>query len=342
MMQPEQRQLVPGVYMLEVPFPPGWFPPDAPPATLCYLVKMPEGWLMVDCGFNHDYSFDSLCQQLASLRISLKDIRLLLVTHFHPDHFGLAGRIKAATNAKVIMHREDWNMVRFMVQSTEAWSKEQVLQWATSIGVPSSELGGYENLMTFGRMLFPAGLEPDTLIDGAEGPLGEMGFLRTILTPGHTPGHICLYDERNKVLFSGDHVLVGITTHIMPSYLGSENQLGQYLSSLRRVRELDVKMVLPAHERPFDHLDRRVDELLEHHRQRLGQVLVAVGSCPSSPWMIASQVEWVGGAWGQMDAMNRMLAIQETLAHLHLLQHEGRVTVVQESGLSLYRLGHAG
>ena len=328
--------------MLEVLFPPGWFPSDAPAATLCYLVKMPEGWLMVDSGFNHDYSFDSLCRQLDSLGISLEDIRWLLITHFHPDHMGLAGRIKASSGARVFMHREDWNMARFMMQSTEAWSTEQILQWARSIGVPPSELGGYGNLVTLSRMLFPSSLEPDTLIDGAGGPLGEMGFLRTILTPGHTPGHVCLYDERNKLLFSGDHVLVGITTHIMPSYLSSENQLGQYLASLRKLRQLDVKMVLPAHEKPFDHLDRRVDELLEHHRQRLGQVLAAVGSHSSSPWAIASQVDWVGGLWGQMDAMNRMLAIQETLAHLHLLEQEGRVAVVEESGLSLYRLRDAG
>src|SRR4030042_5592986 len=93
--QPQPRQLAPGVYMLEVLFPPGWFPPDAPAATLCYLVKMPEGWLMVDSGFNHDYSFDSLCRQLDSLGISLQDIRWLLITHFHPDHMGLAGWVKA-------------------------------------------------------------------------------------------------------------------------------------------------------------------------------------------------------------------------------------------------------
>ena len=324
--------------MLDVPFPPGWLPPDAPAGTLSYLVEEEGGWLMVDSGFKDDACFDALCQQLAVLGTSLKDIRWLVLTHFHPDHFGLAGRIKAASDTRVVMHRQDWDVAQFIMKSAEEWSIDQVMQWAKSLGVATSELEGYQQMVSLGKVLFPKDVEPDIVLEGEEEPLGERGNLRAILTPGHTPGHICVYDERNKFLFSGDHVLLGITTHIAPSFLTSDNQLGQYLAALQKVRRLDAELVLPAHEEPFADLSRRVDELLEHHEQRLEQVLAAVRDHPSSPWEIASKVEWTVGLWEQMDALNRLLAIQETLAHLHLLQERRRVAIVEEGGLSLYKV----
>ena len=340
-MKEQPTQLAPGVYMLEVPFPPGWLPPDAPAGTLSYLVEEEEGWLMVDSGFNDDTCFDALCQQLAALGTSLKDIRWLLLTHFHPDHFGLAGRIKAASDCRVVMHRNDWDMAHYIMKSAQEFHIDEATEWLRSLGVPPSHLGRYREVVISGRMLFPTYLEPDIVLEGEEEPLGERGRLRAILTPGHTPGHVCVYDEGNKFLFSGDHVLIGITTHIAPSYLTDDNQLGQYLAALQKVRRLDVELVLPAHERPFANLSRRVDELLEHHEQRLEQVLGAVRDHPSSPWEIASQVEWTVGLWEEMDAMNRLLAIQETLAHLHLLQERGRVATVEQGGLSLYELQNA-
>jgi len=341
-MKEKPSELARGIYMLEVPFPPGWMPPDAPPATLSYLVEEERGWLMVDSGFNHDACFDSLCQQLAALGISFKDVRWLLITHFHPDHFGLAGRIKAASGAKVVMHQEDWNLARFIVESPEEWAIDQIAQWFRSLGVPPSELVGYRQVVTFGKMLFPKNSEPDILLQGEEERLGERGHLRAILTPGHTPGHLCLYDEKNKFLFAGDHVLSEITPHIAPIDLAGHNQLDQYLKSLHKLQRLEVKLVLPAHEKPFTHLSQRVDELLQHHKQRLEQVLAAVRHHPLSPVEIASQVEWMVGLWEQMDAMNRLLAIQETLAHLRLLQENGRVTTVEKDSLTLYKLVNEG
>jgi len=326
-----------GVYMLEVPFPPGWFPPDAPAGTLCYLVQQEGGWLMVDSGLNDETCFDALCQQMDALRIPFTDIRWLLITHFHPDHFGLAGRIKAASGATVIMHRKDWDMVQFVTEAAEEWSADRFVEWARSLGVPSPELEEYGKVIGFGRGLFPAGAEPDVLLEGEEEPLGNSGHLRAILTPGHTPGHVCVHDEERRFLFAGDHVLVGITSHITPSILGGDDQLGMYLSALQKVQRLDVELVLPAHEEPFNHLSQRVDELLEHHERRLEQVLDAVRRQPSTLWQIASQVEWTVGLWEGMYGIDRLLAMQETLAHLHLLRNRGRVTATEENGVSIYR-----
>lgn len=322
--------------MLEIAFPQGWFPPDAPAATLCYLVRQRQGWLLVDSGLKHHSCLDSLRQQLAALNVSPRDIKWLLVTHFHPDHFGLAAEVKAMSGAQIILHRLDWEVLQMITEATSGASGETFNRWVTSLGVQQHELDGYERVFEFGTALFPGDAEPDLLLEGDSQSVGDMG-LRAVLTPGHTPGHVCVYDEENRLLFSGDHVLTGITTHITPGILSDDDQLGRYLEALENVRSLDVQMVLPAHENPFERLGERVGQLLEHHEQRLQQVLAPIGRDASSARDIASQVEWVVGLWEQMDGINRLLAIQETLAHLRLLQERGAVITTEKDGVNLYR-----
>lgn len=322
--------------MLEIAFPQGWFPPDAPAATLSYLIKQRQGWLMIDSGLKHHSCLDCLRQQLAALNVSPREIKWLLITHFHPDHFGLASEIKAMSDAQIIMHRLDWDVLQLIIKAAGGLSSETFNRWVTSLGVLPHEMDGYDRVFQFGIALFPADVEPDLLLDGEDQPVGDTG-LRAILTPGHTPGHICVYDEENKLLFSGDHVLTGITTHITPGILADDDQLGRYLESLQRVQSLDVRMVLPAHESPFAGLGERVGQLMEHHERRLQQVLAPIRQDALSAREVASQVEWVVGLWEQMDGINRLLAIQETLAHLRLLQERGAVTIAEKEGVNLYR-----
>ena len=324
--------------MLKVPLLISFVERDDPFATLSYLVQTRDGWLMVDNGYNDKGAFDRLRQQLDSLGIALQDIRWLFLTHYHPDHSGLTQRIKEASGARVIIHQDDWNILRNAVGSSDIWNLDGLVEWAKSLGVPPTELQRFYDMASFGRQLFPRGLEPDVVLQGEENTVAGEPHLRAILTPGHSPGHICLYDERNRVLFSGDHVLVEITPHISPSHLTSYNQLGQYLQALQKIRPLDVDLVLPAHERPFDYLARRVDEILDHHRQRLEEVLVGLSTHASTPWDLASAVHWDVGQWDEMDATNRVLAVRETLAHLELLESRGQVIQDATGGVGLYSL----
>ncbi len=328
-------EVAPGVFMLSITFPKGWFPPDAPAATLCYLVRQRDGWLLVDAGLKHHSCLELLRQQLKALNVSPRDIRWLVVTHFHPDHFGLCSEVKAMSGARIIMHRTDWEVLQLIIKTAGGWSSETFDRWVTSLGALPQELDSYDRVFEFGTALFPKDVEPDQLLDGEDQAVGDTG-LRAILTPGHTPGHICIYDEKSKLLFSGDHVLLGITSHITPGILSDDDQLSQYLKSLERVRALDVRMVLPAHENPFVHLKERVGQLLEHHEKRLQQVLAPIRHQALSARDIASQVEWVVGFWEQMDSINRLLAIQETVAHLRLLQERGLVSAKEKEGVVLY------
>jgi glyoxylase-like metal-dependent hydrolase (beta-lactamase superfamily II) len=291
---------------------------------------------MVDSGLKHSSCLESLRQQLVLLNISPGDIRWLLITHFHPDHFGLAAEIRAMSGAQIILHRLDWEVLQLITRAAGGLTSEEFNRWVTSLGVLPHELDGYARVLEFGTALFSADVEPDMLLDGEDQPVGDTG-LRAVLTPGHTPGHVCVHDEENRLLFSGDHVLTGITTHITPGILSDDDQLGCYLESLQRIQSLDVRMVLPAHENPFPRLSERVGQLLEHHETRLQQVLAPIRHHAMSARDIASQVEWVVGLWEQMDGINRLLAIQETLAHLRLLQGRGVVVATQKEGVNLYR-----
>lgn len=340
-MNKEPVQMLDGIYMMEVPLLTSFLEREETPTTLSYLVKTGDGWLMVDTGYNDKGAFDALCQQLDTLGISMKDIRWLFLTHYHPDHSGLALRVREASEAKVILHQDDWNLLRNAVGSDEEWTLDGLVEWAKSLGVPQEVLERFYTMATFGRALFPKGLEPDIVLRGEENPVAGEEHLRAILTPGHSPGHICLYDTKNKVLFSGDHVLVGITPHISPSHLTSYNQLGQYLDSLRKVRPLEVDLVLPAHERPFTYLAQRVDEILEHHRERLEEMISALSGHPSTPWEVAGEVHWDVGSWKEMEAANRVLAVRETLAHLQFLESRGQVVMVESDGLNLYKLANS-
>ncbi|MBM4445503.1 MAG: MBL fold metallo-hydrolase [Chloroflexi bacterium] len=341
-MKDKPRQVAPGVYMLEAPFSLGLGSRNEESLTLCYLVHQAGGWLMVDSGYNDRGCYDALCQQLDALGISLRDIRWLVITHYHPDHSGLSALIRAASGARVVLHRDDWNILQSIVGSSEEWNIHGLIPWVKSLGVPPTEIDGFRQMATFGRRLFPMGLDVDVLLQGEENPVGDSGHLRAILTPGHSPGHICIYDQKDKLLFSGDHVLVEITPHISPSHLTSRDQLRQYLAALRKVQHLDVDLVLPAHERPFGHLSRRVDEILDHHSKRLEEVLQSLFGQMLSPWDIAHRVEWDVGRWDQMDATNRVLAVRETVAHLQLLEQRGQVAPVERDGVNLYKLAGDG
>ena len=168
-------------------------------------------------------------------------------------------------------------------------------------------------------------VQPDVLIEDQELiDLPDWDF-RAIWTPGHSPGHICLYSDRHKVLLSGDHVLPRITPNISYHSQQFANPLGDYLASLAKVRALHPDEVFPAHEYRFSGLDERLDALEGHHAARLAEIEVLLAERPGvSCWDITLALSW-SRSWDEiLDYMQRA-ANGETLAHLVLLERRGRV-----------------
>jgi glyoxylase-like metal-dependent hydrolase (beta-lactamase superfamily II) len=184
--------------------------------------------------------------------------------------------------------------------------------------------------------------DPDIFLSGGERiNTGHFDF-EIVWTPGHSPGHICLYERQQKVLISGDHILAEITPEIgfSPFSTNSSNPLGDYIDSLKDLRGLDVEHVLPSHGDCFTHFQRRIDELIQHHENRKETILQVLGKKPATAYVIASQLPWMpqkgGIPWTELDHLNRRMALMETLAHLKILEKEKKVDTNYRDGREFY------
>jgi glyoxylase-like metal-dependent hydrolase (beta-lactamase superfamily II) len=162
-----------------------------------------------------------------------------------------------------------------------------------------------------------------------------------VWTPGHSPGHICLYDAQRKVFFSGDHILPVITPNISLRLPSAGNPLGDFINSLNKVKNLDVRLVLPAHEQIFTNLSTRVEEIIEHHRQRTGEILSTLNARPKTAYEVSAEIIWMpefgGVKFQDLAVWDRRMAVSETLAHLEALRIEGIISQFSQDGIIYYQ-----
>lgn len=166
---------------------------------------------------------------------------------------------------------------------------------------------------------------PDVLLEDGQ-LVGAPGWdLRVIWTPGHSPGHVCLYSDSRRLLLSGDHVLPRITPNISFHSQQVPDPLGDYLDSLARLHELDPDEILPAHEYRFSSLAVRLEEIERHHATRLAEIEAVISGRPgTTAWELTTSLEW-SRPWDSVPAFMRRAANGETLAHLVLLERRSRV-----------------
>ncbi|MFH2012716.1 MAG: MBL fold metallo-hydrolase [Pseudomonadota bacterium] len=323
-----------GIYQLKVPI------PDNPLGNLnCYLIEGKEGWLMVDTGWFTPETFDSLKNGLNELGITLTDITTIVVTHIHPDHYGLAGRIKhESPETKLLTHQFEAVMIdsRYIKFSDLRHKGVAILK---RHGVPSSELPSLSS-SSMPALEFVRITLPDNTLYGGEIISTGVYNLEVIWTPGHSIGHICLYEPENQFLFSGDHILSTITTNISYHAQSGDNPLGDYLYSLHKLENLPVKKVLPAHEDIITDLRGRIKELDEHHNNREAEIQQAILKGLRSAYDISSQITWnvPDFEWSNLPPLHKRIAVMETVAHLEYMRWEGKVQRIIEDEFVLYRL----
>lgn len=303
-----------------------------------YLIEGHDGYILVDCGWDRPIVLDALQAGLRDVGISLGDVTQLVVTHWHADHYGLAGRLVAMRELKLFMHGAEWRHIRRHV-ADPATRPQQEQTWLARNGLEPTELtiAEVESLQDVFR--FSAVAPYRALLDGERLP-GSRLDIRVIWTPGHTPGHVCLYDADQRILLSGDHVLDPITPNVSIWGPGQGNPLGDFLASLRKVAQLDVDLVLPAHGDPFAGLDRRVSELLAHHDGREQAVLWALDRAPLTATDVARQVPWTRRQrrFDDLTTIHKQLAVTETIAHLEELRARRVVRRTTNSERITYRL----
>ncbi len=151
--------------------------------------------------------------------------------------------------------------------------------------------------------------------------------LQALWTPGHTPGHLCVYEPAHRLMFTGDHVLSRITPNVSLSEddeLSGRRPLEEFLDSLEKVARCDTRLALPAHEDLIEDLPARCAAIRDHHDDRLEEVLEGIEDEPASASEISSRVTW-NKPYETFNVFKKRSALGETLAHLQLLEVHGRV-----------------
>lgn len=326
----EPAEIMPRIYQCPIPI-----PNNPLENLLAYLMQTPKGVWMIDAGWNTPEAIDAWESHLAALGLSFKDITRIIITHLHPDHYGLAGTIRERSGASVAMSQVEAGQITSRYQDYRQLLAE-VGSWLSRNGVGEDELPDLQqaSLRVLNRV---APAQPDATLD--EGDILDTGFtsLRVIETPGHSPGHICLYAEDLGLLFAGDHLLPTISPHIGMYPHSPPNPLAVFFHSLDKVDGLQVNLVLPAHEYAFDNLRQRIQQIKEHHQIRLEEILAAIDEGETTAYQIAAQVSWAIGPWERFDVWARRSALMEVVAHLEYLLSLGRVEKRCQPDLVLYR-----
>ena len=270
-------EIRPDLFRIELPL-----PRNPLRAANSYVIRGSDRNLIVDTGMNRQECRDALDAGLTDLDLNLERTDVL-ITHMHADHCGQVSRL-LSKGARAYVGRLDAGVMR----DGPHW--DAMADSAALNGFPASKLapaierhpakmyGGYGQV------------EYTLLGEGDKLAVGDYLF-RCIETPGHTAGHICLYEEDRKILISGDHVLGDITPNIS-SWTSDEDRLGQYLESLDRVARLDVRLVLPGHRRIFEDCKGRIAELKTHHQARADEVLAILDGDPMTAFDVAARMTW--------------------------------------------------
>lgn len=300
--------------------------------TCVYALPTAVGFYLVDSGSDDDQAWTDLCSGLDSVGLGIKDCRGVLLTHGHSDHHGLSARVREASGAWLAMHPKDAELVTTRHYRGRAWAYV-VNSRLQEAGAPSdvAEIW-WDARATRGELA-----QPDQLLEPGTS-IGVPGWdLQVIQTPGHTPGHVCLFSSKARLLFSGDHVLPSIAGRIgFPEAVAGADPVDQMVSSLRCVAALPVDRVLPGHESPFTGLSARCDTLVQRHSRMVSRVVSAVRSLgTATAWQVAIAL----GSLGDSVTLARPVtgsSLLGVLAYLHNAANHGTLRMWQRDGVSIF------
>ena len=315
--EPGAEEVAPGIHRIPLPL-----PMDGLRAVNVYAVEDGDGLVLIDGGWALDVSRELLERSLADIGHALADVRRVLVTHVHRDHYTQAVALRREFGVEVSLGIEEQGSMRDLMDGRTGMLATQpqrlrrlgavaLADQLDAIPVDLSEtLAFYEDPDVW---LEPGRVELDTFT------------LDAVHTPGHTRGHLVFHAADRGLLFAGDHVL----PHITPS-IGFEPDrppfpLRDYLGSLERVLALPDATLLPAHGPAGGSTHERARELLAHHEQRLADTHAALAMGAGLAPEVANILRWTsrGRAFEELHLFDQMLAVLETAAHLDVLVLRG-------------------
>jgi glyoxylase-like metal-dependent hydrolase (beta-lactamase superfamily II) len=298
----------------------------------CYLLRGGEGWTVVDCGLNTSQGRETWHEAFAELGFRPQDVHQIVLTHAHPDHYGLAGWLQAEAEGRptVFMSAREAELAHLVWQEEAGWAEAVTTFWR-NCGIPDELVTAVviETDRTRQRTK-PHPQTIQTIEPGTTIQLGQRHF-QAIHTPGHSDGQLIFYDAEDGLLLCGDHVLQKITPNISLWPFGEPDPLGRYLHSLSQIAELEVRLVLPGHGPMITDLRGRIAQLAAHHEQRLGVMAAAVNG-RATPFSVSQQVF----DFDTLSIHEKRFAVAETLAHLEYLAWQGRLIKSTQPDAWLY------
>jgi glyoxylase-like metal-dependent hydrolase (beta-lactamase superfamily II) len=306
------EEILPDIYKLEIPL-----PGNPLKAINSYVIRDSARSLIIDTGLNRKECMDAMQAGLHKLDVKLRETDFF-ITHLHADHFALVSSLVTNTSRVYFNQPDAQRHARGGV-----W--DEMVAAARVHGFPEREL--QSALRNHPGYRYGARLDmPLSMVH--QGDTIEIRHYRflCIETPGHTRGHMCLFEPNKRILFSGDHILGDITPNIQ-SWSDDWNPLREYLLSLDKVYELDVEVVLPGHRSILKNCRQRIRQLKRHHRKRAEEVLSILEKGGKNAFQVASQMSWdiICESWDLFPISQKWFATGEAIAHLIYLEEENLV-----------------
>lgn len=298
----------------------------------CYLLRGSGGWTLLDTGLNTAAARAQWKMAMSALNFAPKDIEKIVLTHMHPDHYGMAGWWQQSADSPMPVYMPE----REIPQQQAFYRRDNTAlyhQWMLDCGIDQATVDTVESALHSTRDLtqpHPSGQE--TLREETSVRLGARDF-RAIHAPGHSDGQLIFFQEAEKLMLCGDHVLMRITPNIGSWPHTAPDPLGRFLASLRELKALDVRLALPGHKWLVTDWRGRIEELIAHHLLRLEHTLEAIGGGGHTVFDIAARIFPID----RLTPHEWRFAMAETLAHLNYLHHQGQVTCAK-NGLMRWQL----
>lgn len=288
----------------------------------CFLVEGEMGYTLIDTGLNNEQT-----RQLWHSHFKDKQLSEIIVTHEHPDHIGSAGYLQDYYGAIVRMTEDTYKFGQHFIKDERLTN---LLKNYHLSGVPKEIV----DQLIEANEIMKAAVEPlpknvEFLTEDETIKLGQYDY-EIILTPGHAEGIISLYNKDNRILISTDHILPRITPNISYWFYGDPNPLKSYIESLNKLRKLNADFVIPSHGTPFYDANKRIDEILKHHDDRLNETLTIIQN-GGTVYDITNKMFAM-----KLTSHEMRFAIGETIAHLEYLRHEGKCIREEVNGLWHY------
>lgn len=323
------QEIRPGLFLLKVPL-----PGSSLKHLNAYVIRSPHRPLVVDTGMNHPVCRAAMLEGLTNLGVDLHRCDFF-ITHLHTDHLGLVSEL-AGAESTVYFNKPDADIMG----QWHGWGP--LADFAQANGYPRHEIDA-----TLGRLpgddIGARALPRFTLlVDGDPLAVGDYRFT-CIQTPGHSFGHMCLYEAGHKLLIAGDHLLADISPSLQ-CWREESNPLQGYLGSLERVENLAVDLVLPGHRRLITDCKARISQLRRHHEERCREVTAIVAQDARNGYEVASLMNWEirCDSWALFPPVQKWFAFGEAMAHLKYLEAAGRVARNVEGGIARYTVRFSG